>query len=41
VDEACRRLRESAGTQFDPEEVDVLLSLSWDEAAAGEQRLAS
>jgi putative nucleotidyltransferase with HDIG domain len=41
VDEACRRLRESAGTQFDPEVVDVFLSLSWDEAAAGEQRLAS
>jgi diguanylate cyclase (GGDEF)-like protein/putative nucleotidyltransferase with HDIG domain len=41
VDEACRRLREATGTQFDPEVVDVFLSLSWDDVAAGEQRLAS
>jgi diguanylate cyclase (GGDEF)-like protein len=41
VDEACRRLREGAGTQFDPEVVDVFLSLSWDDVAADEQRLAS
>ena len=26
-EEACRRLRESAGTQFDPDVVDVFLSL--------------
>jgi len=41
VDEACRRLREGAGTQFDPEVVDVFLSLPWDDVAVGEQRLAS
>jgi putative nucleotidyltransferase with HDIG domain len=41
VDEACRRLREGAGTQFDPAVVDVFLSLSWDDAAVAEQRLAS
>ena len=41
VDEACRRLRESAGTQFDPEVVDVFLSLPWDDVAVDEQRLAS
>jgi len=39
VEEACRRLRESAGTQFDPAVVDVFLSLSWDDVA--EERLAS
>src|SRR5919197_667203 len=41
VDEACRRLREGAGTQFDPAVVDVFLSLSWDDVAVGQQRLAS
>ena len=41
VDEACRRLREGAGTQFDPAVVDVFLSLSWEDAAVAEQRLAS
>ena len=41
VDEACRRLREGAGTQFDPGVVDVFLSLSWEDAAVAEQRLAS
>jgi diguanylate cyclase (GGDEF)-like protein len=30
VDEACRRLREGAGTQFDPEVVDVFLALPLD-----------
>ena len=41
VDEACRRLREGAGTQFDPGVVDVFLSLSWEDAVVAEQRLAS
>src|ERR671936_930093 len=41
VEEACRRLREGAGSQFDPAVVDVFLSLSWDDVAIGEQRLAS
>ncbi len=41
VEEACRRLREGAGTQFDPAVVDVFLSLSWEDAAVAEQRLAS
>jgi putative nucleotidyltransferase with HDIG domain len=40
VDEACRRLREGAGTQFDPAVVDVFLSLPWEDVG-GEQRLAS
>jgi putative nucleotidyltransferase with HDIG domain len=40
VEEACRRLREGAGTQFDPAVVDVFLSLSWDDVAVAE-RLAS
>src|ERR1051325_6712162 len=31
VDEACRRLREGAGAQFDPKVVGVFLSLSWDD----------
>jgi HD-GYP domain-containing protein (c-di-GMP phosphodiesterase class II) len=42
-DEARRRLREAAGTQFDPGVVDVFLSHSWD-ASEGESqpdRLAS
>ena len=41
VEEACRRLREGAGSQFDPAVVDVFLTLSWDDVAIGEQRLAS
>ena len=40
VEEACRRLREGAGTQFDPAVVDVFLSLSWEDVAVAE-RLAS
>jgi HD-GYP domain-containing protein (c-di-GMP phosphodiesterase class II) len=42
-DEARSRLRDAAGTQFDPSVVDVFLSISW-EAPAGEaqaDRLAS
>jgi diguanylate cyclase (GGDEF)-like protein len=42
-DEACRRLREAAGTQFDPDVVEVFLKLQgelWRPAPA-EQRLAS
>src|SRR5437773_6219925 len=38
VDEACRRLREAAGTQFDPAVVDVFLSLSWDDVAVADER---
>src|ERR671930_1039977 len=41
VDEACRRLREGAGTQFDPAVGHVFLTLSWDDVAVGQQRLAS
>jgi diguanylate cyclase (GGDEF)-like protein/putative nucleotidyltransferase with HDIG domain len=42
VEEACRRLREGAGSQFDPSVVEVFLSLPWEDVAAGEQqRLAS
>jgi diguanylate cyclase (GGDEF)-like protein len=40
VDEASRRLREAAGTQFDPTVVDVFLSLSW-QALHADERLAS
>jgi HD-GYP domain-containing protein (c-di-GMP phosphodiesterase class II) len=42
-DEARYRLREAAGTQFDPEVVDVFLSISWDasEDEAQPDRLAS
>ena len=40
VEEACRRLRQAAGTQFDPAVVDVFLSLSWEDVAVAE-RLAS
>ncbi|MGZ4318402.1 MAG: diguanylate cyclase [Gaiellaceae bacterium] len=40
VEEACRRVREAAGTQFDPTVVDVFLSLSWD-APHADERLAS
>jgi len=40
VEEACRRVREGAGTQFDPTVVDVFLSLSW-EAPHADERLAS
>jgi len=44
IEEACRRLREAAGTQFDPAVVDVFLALPWDAPLAGEtadERLAS
>jgi HD-GYP domain-containing protein (c-di-GMP phosphodiesterase class II) len=41
VEEACRRLREGAGTQFDPSIVDVFLSLSWEAPYAADERLAS
>jgi HD-GYP domain-containing protein (c-di-GMP phosphodiesterase class II) len=43
VGEACRRLREAAGTQFDPGVVDIFLSLSWEAAEAErvDERLAS
>jgi diguanylate cyclase (GGDEF)-like protein len=34
IDEACRRLREGAGTQFDPDVVDVFLSLPADRRLA-------
>ena len=40
VEEASRRVREGAGTQFDPTVVDVFLSLSWD-APHADERLAS
>jgi diguanylate cyclase (GGDEF)-like protein len=43
-EEACRRLREAAGTQFDPTVVDVFLALqgeTWQPAPPAEQRLAS
>ena len=30
LDEACRRLREGAGSQFDPSVVDVFLSLPYE-----------
>jgi diguanylate cyclase (GGDEF)-like protein len=44
VDEACRRLRESAGAQFDPAVVDVFLSLPLEVPVpheAADERLAS
>jgi GAF domain-containing protein len=44
VEEACRRLRESAGTQFDPGVVDVFLGLSLEMPVphdAADERLAS
>ncbi|MGB2875809.1 MAG: diguanylate cyclase [Gaiellaceae bacterium] len=44
VEEACRRLREGAGTQFDPEVVQVFLGLTWEAPHSGErtdERLAS
>jgi diguanylate cyclase (GGDEF)-like protein len=45
VDEACRRLREGAGTQFDPAVVDIFLSLPLDVpvplAPVADERLAS
>jgi diguanylate cyclase (GGDEF)-like protein len=43
VEEACRRLRAAAGSQFDPAVVDVFLSLSWPVAdpARVDERLAS
>jgi diguanylate cyclase (GGDEF)-like protein len=40
VEEACRRLREAAGTQFDPLVVDVFLGLNW-ESPQADERLAS
>ena len=40
VEEASRRVRDAAGTQFDPTVVDVFLSLSWD-APHADERLAS
>jgi HD-GYP domain-containing protein (c-di-GMP phosphodiesterase class II) len=44
VDEACRRLREGAGTQFDPSVVDVFLGLPLEvplPLEAADERLAS
>ena len=44
VDEACKRLRSGAGTQFDPAVVDVFLSLPLEVPVpleAAEERLAS
>jgi HD-GYP domain-containing protein (c-di-GMP phosphodiesterase class II) len=44
VEEACRRLREGAGTQFDPDVVDVFLRLPLEVPAAhdaADERLAS
>jgi diguanylate cyclase (GGDEF)-like protein len=44
VDEARRRLREGAGSQFDPAVVDVFLGIAWEMPQAGEradERLAS
>jgi HD-GYP domain-containing protein (c-di-GMP phosphodiesterase class II) len=45
VEEACRRLREGSGTQFDPAVVDVFLSLPLDVpvpvAPVADERLAS
>jgi HD-GYP domain-containing protein (c-di-GMP phosphodiesterase class II) len=43
-DEACRRLRESSGTQFDPSVVDVFLGLPLEVPQphdAADERLAS
>jgi HD-GYP domain-containing protein (c-di-GMP phosphodiesterase class II) len=44
IDEACGRLREAAGTQFDPAVVEVFLALEWDAPHTDEpadERLAS
>ena len=44
IDEACRRLREAAGTQFDPDVVEVFLALEWEAPYPSEpadERLAS
>jgi diguanylate cyclase (GGDEF)-like protein len=41
IEEACRRLREGAGTQFDPSVVNVFLSLPWEAPYAADERLAS
>jgi diguanylate cyclase (GGDEF)-like protein/putative nucleotidyltransferase with HDIG domain len=43
VEEAYRRLRDAAGSQFDPAVVDAFLGLSWPEASAApaDERLAS
>src|SRR5207247_7772409 len=40
VDEACRRLREAAGTQVDPAVVDVFLSLPWGHVPVAGRRAA-
>jgi len=44
IDEACKRLREAAGTQFDPAVVEVFLALEWEAPYPSEpadERLAS
>ena len=41
VEEACRRLREGAGTQFDPAVVKVFLTIPWEAPFASDERLAS
>jgi HD-GYP domain-containing protein (c-di-GMP phosphodiesterase class II) len=41
LEEACRRLREGAGTQFDPAVVDVFLRLPYEARFASDERLAS
>ena len=41
VEEACRRLREGAGTQFDPAVVNVFLTIPWEAPFAADERLAS
>ncbi len=44
IDEACKRLREAAGTQFDPAVVEVFLALPWEAphpSESADERLAS
>ncbi len=41
VEEACRRLREGAGTQFDPAVVNVFLTIPWEAPFAADERIAS
>jgi diguanylate cyclase (GGDEF)-like protein len=41
VEEACRRLREGAGTQFDPAVVNVFLTIPWEAPFPADERLAS
>jgi HD-GYP domain-containing protein (c-di-GMP phosphodiesterase class II) len=41
AEEACRRLREGAATQFDPVVVDVFLRLQHEARFAADERLAS